>query len=271
MKYSVPDPSSSGDFSIKVTQEELLNVEFSYFGDTQDILGEKSKGLFTKIKRALLKRDVMEFAGRLEKLILNDQLTSGKVRIFPMLSAKNSYVINGYHYLLATPAGVTRNYIPRAPGYFEIDLTAPDSKDRYILMHIAYMMLAFDFGFVMTKVDDSIVNMQTAQYSDKSITIDEMICAFNRDGFLKPDEIFSQVVPSSLTVKIFAKFQSLQIKVLDESFPNFKFIDDFLLDGWKNEMCFTSGVKNADFESYMKYIKTVDDDYTLYIRQILSL
>jgi hypothetical protein len=120
-------------------------------------------------KYNLIQENVKDIAKHLKETILK----SGKrIRIFP-LRATNNYGYKGY---------TKRNDHLPTRGYFDIDLRDDNSQaykdSKKILEHIANVMHAYPDAFVVAEYD--------SEWNDGS-----MIFAFNLNGYIHPDEIYS--------------------------------------------------------------------------------
>ena len=184
------------DFYIYVTQEELLTVEFSRWTGTRDIY---EKDYYLTILKAYRKQQIKNIVSTLENIIESNVLGNGKVRLIPIFND------DGVGYQYREHKNWLQPYIPRKP--LDIDLSNPDNS-LYQLEHVAYMMNTFDCAFIMTEADTSLF----IESGNKKI-IDKMILAFNRDGLLRLEDIYS-LTP----VETHHNYNAFQIEVNSYSF-----------------------------------------------------
>ncbi len=152
-----------------------------------------------------------------------------KVRIFPLLD--NDDANKGYEFFTDS-SELDWKILPDGKTYFDIDLS--NEKATYMLQHIINLLYTGKFAFVVKK--------PTGTWNDN-----EMIFAFNRDGFLKPSEIFSQNMKISSYSTIFRgdndKWRRLWI------YPK----------AWTT----STYAANNDILSYLNYIKDPNQDNRL--------
>lgn len=132
-------------------------------------IGKSAAGLSSR-KYDFIQENVKDIVEHLEDTILK----SGKrVRIYP-LKATNSFGYRGNY---------EQQHLP-IDGYFDIDLRNPNSKEYKksmdILNHIANVLHAHPDAFVVKKYN-----------SDYDYSDGKMIFAFNLNGYLNIDEIYS--------------------------------------------------------------------------------
>jgi hypothetical protein len=195
-----PDPNIDGDFRIKLNIEQILNLE----GFSITTFPSSYKYL-SLVRRAYLMSQSQNVANEIKEIILSQEVmdaTGGKVRFYPLMDIDEGV---GNQFLLTIHEGGDFSYLPYGRfygldqydgGYFEVDFSNPSSDDIHILKHIALLMYTGKISFVMTKADDNVVSIERA-FGDqtRTIFIHEMICAFNREGFLYPEDILSEPVP----------------------------------------------------------------------------
>ncbi len=142
-------------------------------------------------------------------------------------------------------------WLPKDPSYFDIDLTDSGGNlinSRYKLIHIAHMLLGTDTAFV--------IKQEGGTQDDGN-----MICAFNYNGFLEKEEIFSG----------YSMYQQMTIN--DYSTDFYDEYDEWITK-WDNSfeylMGFTSRVKGSDFSNYLEEIFSGTSNFATEIRDILT-
>ncbi len=223
------------DFYIYVTQEELLTVEFSRWTGTRDIY---EKDYYLTILKAYRKQQIKNIVSTLEKIIESNVLGNGNVRLIPIFND------DGVGYQYKEFKDFKRAYIPRKP--LDIDLSDPDST-QYQLEHVAYMMNTFDCAFIMTEAGEAL----SIGGGNKKI-VDKMILAFNRDGLLRLEDIYS--LPP---VETDDTFNAFQIEVNSYSFGMLPYdlFETSYNDGWAYEFVFYHEHPSSPFfNDYMGWI-----------------
>ncbi|MHA1151039.1 MAG: hypothetical protein ACTSR8_22695, partial [Promethearchaeota archaeon] len=273
--YGIPDPSGAGDFRVMITIEQLLELDFVCFGDLGSI-STKDPNFYTRIKRLYLMRQSEDMAENLKQLILSDDIqavTGGKVRIYPVMDIDKDV---GYQFLFTTHSRQVYEYLPYGEGkhltggYFEVDFSDPNSDDFFILQHIALIMQTGQFSFIMTKNDDNIVSFQRGTSTmTRQIIINEIICAFNREGFLSHNDILSKLVPGP------SRDYIDRASVFQVIFPtDFDYSIHGLDNEWFDEnypMWFSFGGGPADLAWYMKDLRSGRNSYSKKIRNSLNI
>jgi hypothetical protein len=179
------DPSTGNNFFITISKQELIDLGFIEWGyidighelplDTQYDLKVDYN---SKYQENLV--EIMEDIINKWCAVEGEEL--GIARIFP-LEYIDDYL--GYQFIIPriSSSGTVYahalkhlKYIPKSPPYFEINLNTPEG--RLELARITAILISTDFAFV---VKDS-----AGEWDDG-----RMICAFNFNGFLDKDEIYS--------------------------------------------------------------------------------
>lgn len=285
--WGISDPGrEGGSFRIRVTMDQLLSIK-DYDISLQGILSTKKKSdYFSFIKRHYLLRDSKNVANEMKKMILSQNIndaTGGKVRFYPIMDIENNV---GNQFLLASHADNSYEYLPlgndvtREGGYFEVDFSNPTSDDIHILEHIALMMHTGKLSFIMTKADDGMVTIENAAGGNtRKFFIHEMICAFNREGFLDPSEIFSESVPGDANEYLSdgtTPYQIIFPECFHLSVPGYNFNSHQLFDESKPEnlLMFTINGDEPDMLDMQWYINEINAGrrpYSSKIRNALGI
>ncbi|KKL98685.1 hypothetical protein LCGC14_1821950 [marine sediment metagenome] len=222
------------NFYIYITQKELLSVEFSSWGGTRELYTEKE--YYKTILSPYRKQQIKNIVNTLEKIIKSDVLGNGKVRLIPIFNEEGV----GYQY--KEYVAQNRAYVPRRP--LDIDLSNPDNT-LYQLEHVAYMMNTYDCAFIMTEADEALSDQN-------AMVVDKMILAFNRDGLLRREDIFSlPAVENVLT------YNAFQIIVNGYSFGTLPYdlFETLYQDAWAYEFVFSHSTPKSWFKNeYMRWI-----------------
>ncbi len=120
-------------------------------------------------------------------------------------------------------------------------------NSRYKLIHVAHILLATGTAFV--------IKQEGGTQND-----DNMICAFNFNGFLKKEEFFSGSSPSQQM--IIANYSTNFYDNYDKW--NTKWDDSFLY-----KIGFTSG-SISEFTNYVNEIFEGTSNYATYLKEILT-
>ena len=133
------------------------------------------------------------------------------------------------------------------------------------------------FSFIMTKADDPLISFERGIGAGKTrqIFIHEMICAFNREGFLNPDNIFSSPVPglSRDYIDGASIYQIVFPNDFGYSVPTHDFSSHHLFDETKpeNQLLFSMGGGYSDMAWYLSEIRTGNNPYSNKIRDALGI
>jgi len=161
-------PKSRKPFRLEITQDELIDNSFVSWGGPKNLKTSD----YSSFRAQLLHQNNHEIRNYL-KSIINIFGTNEKVKIFPLLDSGDPNI--GYQFFT-----VSQDYkwsiMPKDKNYFDIDLNK--EQDIYKLQHVINLLYTGKFAFVVKK--------PTGTWNDG-----EMIFAFNRDGFLEPNEIYS--------------------------------------------------------------------------------
>lgn len=267
--HGISDPTgiSTGDFYISITARRLLGLDFMSTGS--------KRASYTHIKRLYLMKQAENTADKLKKLILSDDImtaTGGKVRIYPTIDMSDK----GYQFLLSDHYDNSHEYIPKGSkidltgGYFEVDFSNPASSDFFILQHIALLMDTGKLSFIMTKADDNSIELKNSLIGYREMVIKEMICAFNREGFFKPSEIFSEEVQGRPLMNDGTHFQIVFRSDFQFTVPTHDFTATDI-EIQRYNMWFSMGGGNTDLAWYMNEIHTGKNPYSNKIRNALGI
>lgn len=111
-------------------------------------------------------------------------------------------------------------------------------------------MISLDCTFILTKMEEDAFEWQKTTGANNILFINKMVCAFNREGFLKKEEIYSS--------KHNWYYQIVVDKVED---IGYNFISEDWESNWGFKMAFTSPVGGTDFDWYKKLIAS-DPSYS---------
>ncbi|NHJ21817.1 MAG: hypothetical protein EAX91_12800 [Candidatus Lokiarchaeota archaeon] len=223
LEFNYLMPKSRQPFKLEIKQSELVDYGIVAWG-----------------KRALLESD--EYSTYRAKLLLQnshnirkyltgliDVLGDGKkIRIFPLFDGGD---INTGGELFRNAEDYSFQLLPDGETYLDIDLN--NDNDLFKLQHVINLLYTGKFTFVVKKL--------TGTWNDG-----EMIFAFNREGFLEPNEIYSQSMIISKYSTIFRgdseTWQKLWI------YPK----------AWSSD----TRAQNSDINSYFHYIDNPKRDIT---------
>ena len=254
------DPRTEEPFSFSVHKSDILKQDIKFWG-RPDVLKSLSK---ESVSQSIGKniKNVVDFMG---KIIKDEDGGNGKVRIYPVINIMSKGVEYGYQYIIPgiKQDGTIKSkaldylpYIPKSPEYFEIDLSDPESSDYiksiYVLEHIAFIMLTemqAKFAFVMKESSGS--------YDDH-----EMICAFNREGFLDKNEIYS--IDGGNDLRSANNYKNYNIMINSVKYPYKK------ADWFRNIHTYLpllGDTVGSFFTDYLIYLKTSKDNRATYLRE----
>ncbi len=224
LKFSYKMPKSGKEFTLEITQKDLVENYIKSWAD-RSILKSESYDAF---RAKLLTRNNDNVQNYLKTLI-NTLGQNKQVKIFLLSDTGKSD--EGY------------KFINDPNSYFAIDLN--EEQDLHKLLHIINLLYTGKFAFVMKK--------PTGTWNDG-----EMICAFNRDGFIKPNELYSSNMVINDYSTIFRgdndKWRSVWI------YPK----------AWSSD----TSTQNNDFHSYINYLTNtkLDNKYINgFIRKYMEL
>ncbi|MHA2010334.1 MAG: hypothetical protein ACW980_23710, partial [Promethearchaeota archaeon] len=246
------------NFVLRVPQSDLMKIDFNSWGHSRALL------LMQNTRRLLSDSNIKNLVNHLKGLI--ESIGDSKVRIFPIVRMVVNNINYGYQYLVPTHSGTPskqilafREYLPKLHAYFEIDLSDKKNLDDInMLTHIATLLLTplssanirFELAFIMKAWDGT--------HEDGT-----MITAFNREGYLNKDEIFSLDISGVIEgYRRYAVDIHTQSHVLENKDWNKIFLYDVLL---------TSLGTDSDFLLYMRYLRTANTPFCRYIRKILFI
>ena len=249
--YGVSDPNGNGNFKLKLFRSDLEQIDFRCWGYSHEITDE-----FQNMRNTYLSSNILNMLQLLEEII-KDQ-GNKKVRIFPMVDSKKANLGYQYAYTSSSLEQVRLNnieWLPKNPSYFDIDLNGDINSDgykrsKYNLVHILHLLITHNTMFVIKK--------EGGTQSDG-----EMICAFDFNGFLKREEIFSE-----------GRNHVLHINKYSSNFYEKGVFDRYVSkwnNAWKYHMAFTTGAKNSDFWYYMEIIKNKVGEFGEYMNDILNI
>ena len=170
---------------------------------------------------------------------------NGKVRLFPLYNTGE--ISLGYQFLV--PSGDNK-YIVDIPskGYFDVDVGTDEGI--FTLIHAINMMYSGKFAFVMKKPDGTLAD-------------GEMICAFNREGFMQPDEIFSLGSTAGTTYEYrnFDHFIAYRM-IITKLSTIFVGKNEEWLSYWSFSGCWGSTYSNLknDYDAYHNYLRDINMD-----------
>lgn len=259
----------SRNFILKISQSDLLRIDFTSWGRS-DLLIETN---LRSARSLVITGAIQNIVDYLEKLITDPTIGNSKVRIFPLVRVISQGIDYGYQFLIPRytddnpnlKAQSYRPYLPKIPSYFEIDLSNPSNKESiFTLYHITYLLLSQhqsgtpsryrNLGFVMKASD--------GEWDDG-----EMIAAFNREGNINKDELFSVLSPDN-NVLSSNHYHNYQMEIETQTYV----IDD---KEWERNFLYalilTSGASNSDFTNYMDFVRSDSSSFARYIREILGL
>jgi hypothetical protein len=241
-----PDPMISEEFSIRIFKEELLQLDFSLWG-----VAEWDNFVGNKISSTSLDETIQV----IENVIKNNDLGGGEVYIFPLLDYGSKY---GYQFTQKSPSQNAYKYVPFGEGYFTVDLADP--KSREIIQHIVTVMNTFDTAFVMTKATDNAFEIQNPRGGNKRLVINEMVCAFNREGFMTQDELYSLVTVGNVQRSI----RNFQV-VISSTLMDSPLIDNNIwTKSWSHQHKYSSLGDKSEWAIYLANMGT-------YIKGILTI
>ena len=160
-----------------------------------------------------------------------------------------------------------------------MDKSSPDydSNYRYLLEFIVYLTIAGECAFVMS---DSLGNIKTITEDQRSLrlNLNDMIVAFDREGILEIDEIFSlkdlgttgtnRRSPHSR----FSNYRNYNVKISDYSLKKSERITQKEWNEyWDFSFVWTSGRGNTEFSDYFLRIKNGNTRDAIYLRHILGI
>jgi len=173
LEFNYLMPKTGKPFELRITQEELVEHRISV--DIRQTYKDKVYFLdnvyYSDFRARLLHQNSHNIRKYLTSLI-NIFGTSEKVRIYPVLDTGDPDI--GYRLLTSDDE---LRILPENENYIDVDLNK--ENDIYKLQHIINLLYTGRFAFIVKRPSSNFDN--------------EMIFAFNRDGFLEPNEIFSSV------------------------------------------------------------------------------
>jgi len=245
--HKIKIPGTTIDFILTIKQSDVLNIDFRSWGLNKKL---HDCGLYTKLKPAYVNQYIQDTTDYLKTFI--KALTGGKARIFILTDTGDANL--GYQYLVPQQnrdgaiykeALKSREWLPKGPSYFDIDLTSKNPRDRIILEHLVNIMLG---------TTDLIVIKEEGGAIDDG----EMICAFNQYKFFRPNEIHSG--PSSGKVYDAYKYNNYQMKITAQSIKFYK-----RGSAWFNYMGWSFG-GGSEFHNYLN---SIFNDLSNYLNQFL--
>lgn len=262
------------DFILRINKEDLLKVEFEYFGDISEFYLNTEEDrddadlttLFTSLKRALLSQEALDMAEYFREKI--EGLVPKVVKIFPVRDVGDK----GYQFVRKNPSNYDDRYWPNRfgdlPGFFEIDLTNPGSdayrRSIYQLKHMVWIMQAHDTSFIVTQSseEDLLSGFKHDSGVEYSLCIDDYICIFNREGFT--DSLYSVRTTTG-------RDKSNR----DWNYQIILGTDPGLYSGelpWNWEISCSASSGSSDFSWYLnKFATSLDQDDYNYFRALLGI
>jgi hypothetical protein len=209
-------PKSGKPFTLEITQAELVENGIVSWVDPKILFSTD----YSILKAQLLHQNSHNIRQFLKTLItvLGD---NKRVRIFPLLDRDDSNA--GYEYL-TNPVDYPWKILPDGKSYFDIDLN--DENGMYIIQHIVNLLYTGKLAFV--------VKEPSGTWNDG-----KMIFAFNREGFLQLDELYSSTMRINTYSTLFREDNYAWRKL------------------WIYPKAWTTGIyaKNNDIRSYLYYIE----------------
>ncbi len=248
--YGVPDPDGNGNFKLKLFRNELEQVGFRCWGHVHEITDN-----FQNMRNAYLSSNILNMLKLLEEIIRGKG--NKKVRVFPMVDSKKIDFGYQYAYTSSSSEQIRLNkieWLPKNPSYFDIDLSGDINSDgykrsKYKLIHILHLLITHNTLFVMKK--------EGGTQSDG-----EMICAFDFNGFLRSNEIFSE-----------GRNHVLHIDKYSSDFYEREVFARYVRkwdNAWKYHIAFTTGAEFSDFWYYMEIIRNGLGDFGQYMSAVLN-
>ncbi|TFF93051.1 MAG: hypothetical protein EU543_04495 [Promethearchaeota archaeon] len=180
----------------------------------------------TSKKREIVMKSLGKKIQELRNII---KASGGKVYAFPF---RDSNV--GYQY------PYNKEWHDPKEDYFEINLA--DQNVNTILQHLSIILISKNNGFIFTKPDNSLFDGPKKVFGGNNyLKIKEIICAFNREGFLDKNEIYSEI-----------DNEFYQILIEGISPLSYKFDSEEWKDNWGFDLAFTGHRGGQDFDWYKK-------------------
>ncbi|KKN29935.1 hypothetical protein LCGC14_0839120 [marine sediment metagenome] len=233
----VTDPTTGANFELQINQHLFDESDIKTWGDID--IGKANFVSYKKDRQTIISESISSIVALLTKVV-KSETQNGKVRIFPLYDTKSE----GYQY---SDGWVAQRWHPREPNYFDIDLSSDLTNSRYKLIHIAHILLATGVAFV--------IKQEGGAQNDGN-----MIAAFNFNGFLERQEIYS----------------GMPITSYSSDFYNSLNYDEWVSD-WKNKIKMgigiTSGVSDSEFGNYLDSIRDgthEDRNFAIFMQGILA-
>jgi hypothetical protein len=222
----------------------LVNYQIEAFGK-KAILDSKEYTLFRADSQIQSSDNIID---QLKSIIKITGGSEERVRILPLSDTGEADL--GYQFL--EPEENTGIGILPSEGYFDVDLKVP--SDIVNLHHIVNLLHTGKFAMVMKQADGTLND-------------GKMICAFNRDRFLRPQDIYSVGESTSLEITSIAEFINYRV-VINEYVTAFRPTDSdsqIWRNTWSYPRAWSSDLKtqNSDLLSYLHYLQdnTQDSSY----------
>lgn len=163
---------SKKNFELEITQTELVE---------NGIISWGKRAAFDSVEYAVFRaqllhqnsHNIRKYLTHFINTIATNNKIDNKIRIFPLLDSGDSNI--GYEFIRSSKK-YDRSILPDGETYIDIDLSSEEGI--YKLQHVINLLYTGELAFV--------VKDATGTWDDG-----QMIFAFNRDGFLKPNEIYS--------------------------------------------------------------------------------
>jgi len=232
---------------LRLDQTSVLESNIRLWGHQRRLT---DNSMFTNLKPAYVNQYIQDTTDYLRTFI--KILTGGKARIFILTDTGDANL--GYQYLVPQQnrdgdiykeALKSREWLPKGPSYFDVDLTSKNPQDRKILEHLVNVILG---------TTDLIVIKEEGGAIDDG----KMLCAFNQYKFFRPNEILSG--PSSGKVYDAYKYNNYQMIITAQSIKFYK-----RGSAWLNYMGWSFG-SGSDFRNY---INSIFNDPSNYLNQFL--
>ena len=226
-----PSDDVSPDIVLRITQQDLVKSELIRWGSKSNLQGNEYNELRAQrcIENSM---DIMDHLRTIMKLTGEGE----KVRIFPLYDTKNPNL--GYQYLVPGEKAEKLKYLPKGKGYIDLDFNDPSTN--FWLLHIVNLLYTGECAFVVKKPDGT--------YDDG-----EMIFAFDRDGYLEPEEIFSGgTVEGEWDISV-ENYKSHKMVITKYS-TLFRGDNEQWRGEWSHARAWSTSVQAGDLVSYQNYI-----------------
>lgn len=240
--HGIKTPGSTNDFVLILSQISVLKSDFRLWGHQRRLSDDS---LFINLKSTYVNQYIQDTTDYLKTFIKT--LTGGKARIFILTDTGDADL--GYQYLIPQQnrdgdiykeALKSREWLPKGPSYFDVDLTSEGSQDLIILKHLVNVMLG--------TTDLIVIKEEGGAIDDR-----KMICAFNQYKFFRPNDIHSG--PTDGKVYDAYKYNNYQMIITTQSIKFYK-----RRSAWFNYMGWSFG-SGSEFHNYLNSIFNDPENY----------